>query len=503
MKKRALISVYDKTNIVEFCKKLIELNFEIISTGGTKKLLDQNNIKNISVEDVTNFPEMLDGRVKTLHPKIHGGILGVLDNEAHVEKMNQFEITPISLVCVNLYPFKKTIEKKDCTFLEAIENIDIGGPAMLRSAAKNHKYTTVICDIDDYDLVIDEIKNLNNTTFETRKKLAAKVFKVTSEYDNLISDYLFNNESLNIKYNLKQNLRYGENPHQSASFYVDENEYSYSISNSIQLHGKELSYNNIQDSNATLEILREFEYTNCVVACKHTNPCGVGIGDTIHEAWNKAYEADPKSIFGGIVAFNKEVDEPSAKIMSEMFLEVILAPSFSKEAFELLSKKKNIRLITFNKHGNYINKKLVSVTGGILVQSIDDTSDNEIQIVTNKKPTEKEIDDALFGMKIVKHVKSNAIVLVKDGQSIGIGAGQMNRVGACKIACEMADMKSHGSVLASDAFFPMSDTVELAAKYGISCIIQPGGSIRDQESIDMCNKYNIAMIFTGKRHFKH
>lgn len=503
MKKRAIVSVSDKTGIVDFCKNLVECGYEIISTGGTKKVLDEAGVDTISVDEITGFPEMLDGRVKTLHPLVHGGLLGVLDNDNHIKQMNENNIKPISLVCVNLYPFKETINTKGKTFEDAIENIDIGGPSMLRSAAKNHKFVSVVCDINDYDLIINEIKEFGNTTYETRLYLASKAFKLTSSYDSMIYNYLSDNKDLSLNYTLKQELRYGENPHQKAAFYSDGLSYRYSMTSAKQLHGKELSYNNIQDANATLQILKEFEDDCAVVAVKHMNPCGVGIGDNISDAYIKAYKADPVSIFGGIVAFNKEVNIECATHMSNIFLEIILAPSFSKEAFDILSKKKNIRLMTFEIDGNDDFNKIVSVTGGVLVQDNDDIKKYDLNVVTNKKPTEKEIKDALFGLKIVKHVKSNAIVLVKDGQSIGVGAGQMNRVGACEIACNQAKEKALGSVLASDAFFPMSDTVELAHKYGISCIIQPGGSIKDQDSIDKCNEYNISMIFTGVRHFKH
>lgn len=510
MKRSAIVSVSDKTGIVDFCKKLVECDYEIISTGGTKKVLDEAGIKTIAIDEITNFPEMLDGRVKTLHPLVHGGLLGVLDNENHLNQMKEHNINPISLVCVNLYPFKQTIKTEGKTFEDAIENIDIGGPSMIRSAAKNHKFVNVVCDSDDYDLVINEIKEFGETTYKTRLYLATKAFRTTAAYDTMIQNHLskfteIDNKELLLSYELKQELRYGENPHQKAAFYSDGLSYRYSMTNAKQLHGKELSYNNIQDANATLQILKEFKDECAVVAVKHMNPCGVGLGSDITQAWKKAYYADPVSIFGGIVAFNKEVNIECATDMSQMFLEIILAPSFSEEAFELLSKKKNIRLMTFELEGNDDINKYVSVTGGLLVQNNDDIDEdkNDFKVVTNKVPSEKEIKDALFGLKIVKHVKSNAIVLVKDSQSIGVGAGQMNRVGACKIACEQAGDKAKGSVLASDAFFPMNDTVELAAKYGITCIIQPGGSIKDQDSIDKCNELNIAMIFTGKRHFKH
>ncbi|MFI3284528.1 MAG: bifunctional phosphoribosylaminoimidazolecarboxamide formyltransferase/IMP cyclohydrolase [Erysipelotrichaceae bacterium] len=509
--KRALVSVSDKSGIVAFCQALSQLDYQIISTGGTKKTLDEAGVSTISIDEVTAFPEMLDGRVKTLHPLIHGGLLGIRDNASHIQQMNEHDIQPIDLVCVNLYPFKETISKANFTHQEAIENIDIGGPSMIRSAAKNHQFVTVVTDVNDYLLVIDEIKANGDTTLDTRCKLAAKAFRTTAAYDQMIQHYLTNQfdeenqEKKILSYELKQSLRYGENPHQKAAFYVDNENLSYSMANALQLHGKELSYNNIQDANATLQILKEFKGQSAVVAVKHMNPCGVAISSDITSAYKKCYEADPMSIFGGIVAFNEEVNEECATMMSQIFLEIILAPSFSKEAFEILSKKKNIRLMTFNTEGPCASEKLVSVSGGILVQEEDFVLETKqsLKTVTSTKPTDGQIDDALFGAKVCKHVKSNAIVLVKDGVTVGVGAGQMNRVGACKIACEQAGDKAKGSVLASDAFFPMDDTVALANEYGVSCIIQPGGSIKDQESIDLCDKCQIAMVFTGLRHFKH
>ncbi len=498
--KKALISVFDKTNLIPFAQGLSDNGYSIISTGGTKRALDEAGIKTISVDEVTLFPEMMDGRVKTLHPMIHGGLLAVRDNEQHVAQMKEHHIEAIDLVCVNLYPFKAVTAKADCTLELAIENIDIGGPSMIRSASKNHRFVTVVTDPSDYSTILQEIKDNGDTTLETRQHLAMKAFNTTADYDKMIYNYLsktFNSE--------ESGLRYGENPHQKATFVKLKDNISYSLVNAKQLHGKELSYNNIQDGNATLEILKEFPETPCVVAVKHANPCGVGIGDTIYDAWKKAYESDTTSIFGGIVAFNREVDTDCAKELSSIFLEIILAPSFTEEAFSILSQKKNIRLLTFSLEGEEEVEKEVWVRGGKLIQDIDvsDETVESIQCVTTTLPVESDIDDALFGMKVVKHVKSNAIVIVKNGQTIGVGAGQMNRVGSAKIALEQAGDKAKGAVMASDAFFPMNDTVLLAAQFGIRCIIQPGGSIRDQESIDECNNQNIAMIFTGKRHFKH
>ncbi len=511
MKRRALISVSDKTGLIEFVQGLITNNFEIISTGGTKKAIEDAGIATIAIDEVTDFPEMLDGRVKTLHPMIHGGLLGVRDKESHIAKMQEYSIQPIDLVCVNLYPFKATISRPGFTHEEAIENIDIGGPSMIRSAAKNHRFVTVVTDAADYVSVVEELKQLGDTTLKTRQRLAAKAFRTTAAYDAMIQEYFTNfveeeNPECIVKaYDLKQTLRYGENPHQSASFYQGIKTHRYSISSAKQLHGKELSYNNIQDASATLQILKELSGQPAVVAVKHMNPCGAAIAQDITKAWQKAYESDPVSIFGGIVALNEEVNEEIALQMSQMFLEIILAPSFSEKAFEILSKKKNIRLMTFELTGEDEKERCVSVTGGLLVQDENNVQATieELQVVTNVIPTEAQIDDCLFAEKIVKHVKSNAIVVVKDGQTIGVGAGQMNRVGAALIALEQAGAKAKGATLGSDAFFPMNDTVELAAKYGVTCIIQPGGSIKDQDSIDMANDHDIAMVMSGKRHFKH
>lgn len=511
MKKRAIISVSDKSNLLDFVCGLIDCGYEIISTGGTKRYLDEVGMTTIAIDEVTNFPEMLDGRVKTLHPLIHGGLLGIRDNEKHVAQMSEHQIYPIDLVCVNLYPFKETISKPGFTHAEAIENIDIGGPSMIRSAAKNHRFVTVVTDAQDYPAILEEIKAHGDATFETRQRLAAKAFRLTASYDAMIQEYFTqyideeNPEKITKSYDLKQTLRYGENPHQKASFYTSFKKVRYSIATAIQLHGKELSYNNIQDAGATLQILKEFHGQPAVVAVKHMNPCGVGVANTITEAWQKAYEADPVSIFGGIVAFNEEVNVEVATAMSQMFLEIILAPSFNQEALEILAKKKNIRLMTFEMEGKDSEEKCVSVPGGLLVQSEDTLESNleDLKTVTAIEPTEAQKLDCLLGEKIVKHVKSNAIVIVKEGQTLGVGAGQMNRVGAALIALEQAGEKAKGAILASDAFFPMNDTVELASKYGISCIVQPGGSIKDQDSIDMANEKGMAMVVTGTRHFKH
>ena len=508
MIKRALISVSNKDGILDFAKELVALGYEILSTGGTKKMLQDNNVPVTAVDEVTKFPEILDGRVKTLNPLIHGGLLGKFDDPSHKAQMEEHGIEPIEIVCVNLYPFVETISKPDVTWDDAIENIDIGGPTMLRSAAKNHQYVTVIVDSNDYSNVLEELKENGATSIETRRKLAAKVFRHTAAYDSYISNYLTEEdfpENLTMTYELKQTLRYGENPHQKAAFYQKRLSSDFSLAYATQLHGKELSYNNIQDGNAALQIVKEFDLP-AAVAVKHMNPCGVGTGTNIEEAFDKAYEADPTSIFGGIIALNREVDFATAEKLSAIFLEIIIAPSFTEEALEILTKKKNIRLMTINfaqeKQDKY---KVVSVEGGLLVQEDDSLGfdDAEIKVVTDREPTEEEWKALKLGWAVVKHVKSNAIVVNDAQMTLGVGAGQMNRVGSAKIALEQAGEKAKGAVLASDAFFPMSDTVETAAAAGISAIIQPGGSIKDQDSIDKANEYGIAMVFTGVRHFKH
>lgn len=514
--RRALISVSDKTGVVEFASALAKAGVEIISTGGTKSLLEQNGVPVIGISEVTGFPEILDGRVKTLHPAVHSGLLAIRDSEDHQQQMKELGLDYIDLVVVNLYPFAATIKKPNVSYEEAIENIDIGGPTMLRSAAKNHAFVTVVVDAADYGEVLAQIQESGDTTLETRKRLAAKVFRHTAAYDALISDYLSKlngelfPETYTVTYEKVQELRYGENPHQKAAFYRKPLAGQGSITTAEQLHGKELSYNNINDANAALQIVKEFSEP-AVVAVKHMNPCGVGIGSTIEEAYRKAYEADPTSIFGGIVAANREIDGATAQLLHEIFLEIVLAPGFTPEALEILTKKKNIRLLRLGdafaaagqQAASYHN--ITSVEGGMLVQDNDalQLDPSTLKVVTERAPSEEELKQLMFGWKVVKHVKSNAIVLAKDNMTIGVGAGQMNRVGAARIAIEQAGEKAKGSVLASDAFFPMGDTVELAAQAGITAIIQPGGSIKDEESIAAANKYGIAMVFTGVRHFKH
>lgn len=511
MKKRALLSVSDKNGILEFAQALAKLDYEILSTGGTMKHLKENGVAVTAVDEVTGFPEIMEGRVKTLNPMIHGGLLAKQDDAAHQAQMTEHGIQPIHIVCVNLYPFKETISKPDASTEDAIENIDIGGPAMLRASAKNHAYVTVIVDAADYGQVLEELQTEGQTTIETRRRLAAKVFRHTAAYDALISGYLTDlageqfPEQVTFTYELKQPLRYGENPHQNAAFYSRPLGSDFSIANAEQLHGKELSYNNIQDANAAIQIVKEFNQP-AAVAVKHMNPCGVGVGETIAEAFHKAYEADPVSIFGGIIALNREVDVETAEKLSGIFLEIIIAPSFTEEAIELLTKKKNIRLLTipFEQHKKDAWNS-VSVEGGLLLQQPDTFgfNDADIRVATDREPTEEEWEALKLGWAVVKHVKSNAIVVTDSHRTLGVGAGQMNRVGAAGIALSQAGERAKGAALASDAFFPMDDTVEAAAKAGITAIIQPGGSVKDEDSIKKANEYGIAMVFTGVRHFKH
>lgn len=509
--KRALISVSNKEGIVPFAKQLVDLGVEIVSTGGTKKTIQEAGIPVIGISEVTGFPEILDGRVKTLHPNIHGGLLAMRESEDHLSQLEKHSIQPIDLVVVNLYPFQATIAKKDVTFADAIENIDIGGPSMLRAAAKNHKYVTVVVDPTDYETVISQLKEEGAVSNETRARLAAKVFRHTASYDAVIAEYLTKEvkeespESLTVTFEKKQDLRYGENPHQKATFYRKPLGDESSIANAKQLNGKELSFNNINDADAALALIKEFTEP-AVVAIKHMNPCGVGVGETIEQAYDKAYAADPVSIFGGIVALNREVDGATALKMKEIFLEIIIAPSFSDEALEILTSKKNLRLLTlpFNEEVK-AEKRFTSIHGGLLEQDEDayGLEEANITVATKREPTEEEWAQLKMAWKVVKHVKSNAIVLVKDDMTVGVGAGQMNRVGSAKIAIEQAGDNVQGSVMGSDAFFPMNDTVEAAGLAGVTAIIQPGGSIRDEDSIKKADELGIAMVMTGVRHFKH
>ncbi|MDO4819019.1 MAG: bifunctional phosphoribosylaminoimidazolecarboxamide formyltransferase/IMP cyclohydrolase [Prevotella sp.] len=509
--KRALVSVSDKTGLVEFVEGLIHEGWEIIATGGTQKLLNQAGLKTIGISEVTGFPEICDGRVKTLHPKVHGALLARRDEPSHLQALKENGIEFIDMVCVNLYPFRQTIAKKDVTMADAIENIDIGGPSMLRSAAKNYKDVIVVCDPMDYAHILEEVRTLGNTTEETRLELSAKAYTHTAQYDMCIATFMREKaglkEKLFLEYDIKQGLRYGENPHQDARFYKATHTVPYSLATAEQLQGKELSYNNIQDANAALNIVRDFSQPFCV-ALKHMNPCGAAIGNSIEEAWNKAYESDKVSIYGGIVACNREITKEVALGMKPIFLEIVMAPSFSNEAMEILSTKKNLRLMKVNmSDDNASHNQYVSVNGGLLVQQLDTKKVclDASMCVTDKLPDTNLMDDIQFAWNIVKHVKSNAIVVARDGHTLGVGAGQMNRVGSAKIALEQA--KEAGAlenlILASDGFLPFADTVELAAQYGVSVIVEPGGSIRDEECIRRANELGICMLFTGTRHFKH
>lgn len=514
MRKRALISVSDKTGICEFAKEIEKLGYEIISTGGTKKILDQNGIKTIGITDVTGFPECLDGRVKTLHPNVHAGLLAMRSNKEHMKQLEDLNINTIDMVVVNLYPFKETISKPNVEFADAVENIDIGGPTMLRSAAKNYQDVIVLVDPKDYDTVLTELKETDKVDINTRMKLMYKVYRHTAVYDTLISNFLSQKldlgytDQITFAYEKAQDLRYGENPHQNAVFYKECFDVAGSLPIAKQLHGKELSYNNINDTNGALDLLREFQDEIAVIAVKHANPCGVGVGSSVHEAYMKAYTADEVSVFGGIIATNGVVDKDTAEEIAKIFIEIVVAKDFTEEALEILTKKKNIRLLqlpTINtplKKGTYDMKKVV---GGLLVQEIDTEllNETELKVVTKKQPTEKEMKDLMLAWKIVKHVKSNAIALAKNGQSAGVGAGQCNRIWSTKQAISYGGELAQGAVLASDAFFPFDDCVEEAHKAGITAIIQPGGSIRDEDSIKKCDEYGISMIFTSMRHFKH
>ncbi|NJP40776.1 bifunctional phosphoribosylaminoimidazolecarboxamide formyltransferase/IMP cyclohydrolase [Oscillospiraceae bacterium HV4-5-C5C] len=519
--KRALISVSDKQGLEEFSHGLIQAGWQLLSTGGTAAALRGYGLPVTDVAEVTGFPECLDGRVKTLHPAVHAGILARRDLPEHMETLHKLNIEPIDLVVVNLYPFKQTVSRPAAGFDECIENIDIGGPTLLRAAAKNHSAVTVVCDPADYAQVLAQLQTRGETTLEFRRELAAKVFAHTAAYDSLIADYLHGQtakaagtaraelfpEQLTLTFEKQQDLRYGENSHQSAAFYKVPLLHQGSLPGAVQLHGKELSYNNISDADAALAMLREFERP-AVVAVKHANPCGIAVRDNLDEAWDKAYEADPVSIFGGIVAANREITAAMAEKMSHIFLEIVIAPSFSAEALTILEKKKNIRLLQLPvlKSGA-IDGQLIykSVYDGLLIQTADNTlwDESALCCVTQAQPDPEAWKDAAFGMTVVKHVKSNGICVVKNEQTLGIGPGQVNRITAAEIALKQAGDKARGAVLASDAFFPFDDCVRLAARYGIQTVVQPGGSLKDQDSIKACDELDICMLMTGTRHFRH
>ena len=532
---KALISVSDKTGVVEFAEALAELGYEIVSTGGTYQALADAGVPVVSVSDVTGFPECLGGRVKTLHPSVHGGILAVRDDAEHMAQLEQLGIGTIDIVAINLYPFKATIMREDATLPLAIENIDIGGPTMLRSAAKNHKDVIVVCDPKDYEAVVSNLRSETGVSYEEKYRLALKVFEHTAAYDAMIAEYLRAAKNIPLPdnptftYEKIQELRYGENPHQKAAYYKEVKPWDGALTGAAQLHGKELSFNNINDTNGALACLREFSAPT-IVAVKHANPCGVGSAETIAEAYLKAYEADPVSIFGGIIAANRIIGKECAEEISKIFVEIVIAPDFTDEALAALTVKQNIRLLRLPSIGEQTPKgglDIKKVDGGILVQDADAElyNNEELRCVTKKEPTEQELLDLEFAMKVVKHVKSNAIVVAKDGMTLGVGPGQTNRIGAVHIALAGAgkedagpknaehDISGAGSedtgrdfagaVMASDAFFPFEDCVEAAAAAGITAIIQPGGSVQDEDSIRKCDELGLAMVFTGVRHFKH
>ena len=515
---RVIISVSDKEGVLEFAKNLDEIGVEILSTGGTAKQLKDGGVNVIEIAEYTKSKEILNGRVKTLHPKIHGGILAIRDNENHQKEMSENNIEPIDMVVVNLYPFEEVIKKEGVELEEAIENIDIGGPTMLRAAAKNYKDVSIVTDRNDYDGIINEIKENNGSlSDQTNLRLAVKAFSYVARYDAAISNYLsaLNDDGTRIKLpksftlhlDKKMGLRYGENPHQDGAFYVQPDLPYACISNAEQLQGKELSLNNIYDTDSAFELVKEFSETACVIV-KHNNPCGVAVDEDLKQAFLKAKECDPVSAFGGIIAFNRDVDEPTAREIAEIFVEVVIAPGYSDEALQVFTSKKNVRVLQTpelvnNKSAEFDFKKVV---GGMLIQDRDSTSDedfNDYKVETKRQPTDQEIADLKFAWKVCKHVKSNAIIFAKNGQTVGIGAGQMSRVDSVKIATMKAQIDTKGSVLASDAFFPFRDGIDEAAKAGIIAIAQPGGSIRDEETLAAADENDIAMVFTGTRHFRH
>ncbi len=505
MKRRALLSVSDKEGIVTLARELVALGYEVLSTGGTYREIEKNGIEVTKVSDVTQFPEIMDGRVKTLHPMIHGGILARRE-EAHMAEAETHGIGLIDVVAVNLYPFESTIDREDCTYDLAIENIDIGGPTMVRSAAKNHQYVNIVVNPAQYGPLVESLKEKGETSLEFRKHLALEAFSHTARYDSLISGYLSREAGLDMPENFFlvgekiADLRYGENPHQKAAFYAEKKE---GLANAKQHGGKELSFNNLMDLQAAVDMVQEFEEPACMII-KHMNPCGAALGETPLEAYKKAYACDPVSAFGSIVSFNRKLDKDAAEDVVKTFVEAVVAPEYSEEALAILKTKKNLRIMEMDMNILANEVDIKKVAGGFLVQQKDrELLNDDIEWATEKQADEAMEEDLLFAWKMVKHVKSNAIVLVKNQATVGIGPGQTNRVGAAQIALEMAGDEAEGSVLASDAFFPFRDTVDTAADYGVVAIIQPGGSIRDDESIVACNEKGLAMAFTGMRHFKH
>ncbi len=516
---RALVSVSDKTGIVEFASRLSKLGVEILSTGGTARLLSENGVPVKEVSEHTGFPEIMDGRVKTLHPKIHGGLLGRRDKDA--KAMNAQGIEPIDLLVVNLYPFEQTVAKPDCDLATAVENIDIGGPTMLRAAAKNHAFVTVIVDAADYERVITELEAEGEVSDKTRYDLAVKVFEHTARYDGAIANYFGAIDSsggirqdfprtFSMQFLKSEEMRYGENPHQRAAFYVERTPAEPSVSTARKLQGKELSYNNIADTDAALECVKSFEETACVIV-KHANPCGVAVGESVLEAYDRAYRTDPTSAFGGIIAFNRPLDEATASaIIKRQFVEVVIAPAIDDSALTVFSKKQNVRILSCGQWGETRPAEwdFKRVSGGLLIQDRDigEVGASALKVVSKRAPSNQEMADLQFAWKVVKFVKSNAIVYCKDGMTLGIGAGQMSRVYSAKIAgIKAADegLEVKGSVMASDAFFPFRDGIDAAAEAGITAVIEPGGSMRDDEVIAAADEHGMAMVFTGMRHFRH
>lgn len=509
-KKRALISVTDKTGVVDFARELSELGYEVVSTGNTFKVIKEEVDSAIQIDDVTGFPEILDGRVKTLHPMIHGGILYKRDNESHIKTIREHNIESIDIVAVNLYDFEGTL-KAGKSHEEIIENIDIGGPSMIRSAAKNYRDVIVVVDINDYGFVIDKLKN-GGLTLEDRERLAYKAFATTGRYDSLISNYFAEKvgdkypDILNMSFQKDNTLRYGENPHQNGLLYSQSGAKN-PILEFEQLNGKEISFNNINDLHGCLEVMREFKDSDDVVAVaiKHANSCGVGLGKDSLEAYTKCYEADPVSIFGGIVGITSKIDKATAEKLHDIFLEIVVAYDYEPEALEILCQKKNLRVLKIDKIEDSLQPfEMKYLDGKLLVQDKNNELFEKMEVVTKVEPTKEELKDMEFAMKIAKNLKSNAIAIVKDGQTLALGCGQTSRIWALKNALENnSDKDFKGAVLASDAYFPFDDCVTLAHEYGISAVVQPGGSIRDKESIEACDKYGMSMVFTGTRHFKH
>ncbi len=513
---RALISVSDKEGVVDFARALLTRGVEIVSTGGTAQLLKLNGVAVKEVAEFTGFPEMMEGRVKTLHPKVHGGILARRDSRDHVQAMQDHGIAPIDMVVVNLYPFERTVARPGCTMDDAIENIDIGGPAMVRAAAKNHAFVAVVTDPADYAPLVEKMKATGGRLgFAERYALAAKAFSHTAEYDGMISSWLTARdadgevrafpERLNMQWRLAQTLRYGENPHQSAAFYVERNPPRGTLAGFTQLQGKELSYNNIADADAAWECCRTFEVPACVII-KHANPCGVAVADSPLAAYRNAFRTDPTSAFGGIIAFNRAVDGDTAEAVSKQFAEVIIAPEYNAEARRVLRPKQNLRLLILEPARELNRLEMKRVGGGLLVQTADDFDLAELRVVTRREPTEAEMNDLVFAFRVAKFVKSNAIVFCKGGMTLGVGAGQMSRVDSTRIAsikAKNAGLSLRGSVAASDAFFPFRDGLDVVAKAGARAVIQPGGSVRDEEVIAAADGHGLAMVFTGMRHFRH